>query len=45
LLLWYEEGVDIDRMMPLLSIYLGHAVNGELPISGTPRPCIYCKRG
>jgi integrase len=25
LLAWYEEGVDIDRMMPLLSTYLGHA--------------------
>lgn len=25
LLAWYKEGVDIDRMMPLLSTYLGHA--------------------
>jgi len=25
LLTWYKEGVDIDRMMPLLSTYLGHA--------------------
>lgn len=25
LLAWYEEGVDIDQMMPLLSTYLGHA--------------------
>ncbi len=25
LLAWYEEGVDVDRMMPLLSTYLGHA--------------------
>lgn len=25
LLAWYEEGVDIDRVMPLLSTYLGHA--------------------
>lgn len=24
LLAWYEEGVDIDRMMPVLSTYLGH---------------------
>lgn len=24
LLAWYEEGVDIDRVMPLLSTYLGH---------------------
>jgi len=25
LLAWYEEDVDVDRMMPLLSTYLGHA--------------------
>jgi len=25
LLGWYKEGVDINRMMPLLSTYLGHA--------------------
>lgn len=25
LLAWYEEGVDVDRMMPVLSTYLGHA--------------------
>ncbi len=24
LLAWYEEGVDVDRMMPVLSTYLGH---------------------
>ncbi len=24
LLAWYEEGADIDRMMPILSTYLGH---------------------
>jgi len=24
LLTWYEQGVDIDRMMPVLSTYLGH---------------------
>lgn len=25
LLAWYEQGVDVDRMMPILSTYLGHA--------------------
>jgi len=25
LLSWYEDDVDVDRMMPLLSTYLGHA--------------------
>jgi integrase len=25
LLAWYKEGADVDRMMPLLSTYLGHA--------------------
>ena len=25
LLAWYEDDVDVDRMMPLLSTYLGHA--------------------
>lgn len=25
LLTWYEQGVDVDRMMPALSAYLGHA--------------------
>lgn len=30
LLAWYEEGVDVNRMIPLLSTYLGHA-----KVSGT----------
>ncbi len=30
LLAWYEEGADMDRMIPLLSTYLGHA-----KVSGT----------
>ena len=25
LLAWYEDGINVDRMMPLLSTYLGHA--------------------
>lgn len=25
LLAWYEQGVDVDRMVPVLSTYLGHA--------------------
>jgi integrase len=25
LLAWYEQGVEVDRMMPVLSTYLGHA--------------------
>lgn len=38
ILLWYEQGVDVDQFMPILSTYLGHAkvTDTYWYLTGTP---------